>query len=90
MKKTVDKSCVTWCLSPLPFRWWCVPPAPSWKRVLLPHILRVRRGTFPPLLWVCVNFFSLILGGGDCTHLAFDVGAFTLHLLIGAAPDADK
>ena len=56
-KKTVDKSCVTWCLSPLPFRWWCVPPAPSWRRVLLPHILRVRRGTFPPLLLGVCEFF---------------------------------
>ena len=40
--------------------------------------------------WACVRFPFLILGGGACTHLPFDMGGFTLHFLVGAAPCADK
>ena len=74
-----------------PFSVGCIPPAPSWRRVLLPHILRVVDVVRCRLyFWACVRFPLLILGGGACTHLAFDVACFHLRLLVGAAPDADK
>ena len=63
-----------------PFSVKCIPPAHYWRKVLLPHILRVVDVVRCRLyFWACVRFPLLILVGGACTHLPFDMGGFTLH-----------